>query len=249
MKLRWQLLISLLLSVSAGAAYGHFVLRPRHQAPPPPAPSPQGAKPASPAAVAAEPVEPVEPVEPADDDGEPAQAAGAPTPSRAAQKLAAEAATQARAAPEADAGSAAEADTMVPEEAVPLADADPALIRRGPGHYARLDPSPAGLTSLIVREGAMERDGDGRFSPFARNPVVARLRANDGPIRVELLHLGFDRDGHATVAHVRTTGPEPKEGVISLKFRRGMVAVLPDEALAPRPDEAVDESALEPPTR
>lgn len=243
MKLRWQLLISLLLSVSAGAAYGHFVLRPRHQAPPPAAPPPPAARPASPVAVAAEPEAP------GADESARTQTGGKATPNGGIPKVEAQAATEAPAALAPDAGSNAEADTMVPEEAVPLADADPALIRRGPGHYARLDPSPAGLTSLIVREGAMERDGDGRFSPFARNPVVARLRANDGPIRVELLHLGFDRDGHATVAHVRTVGLDPKEGVISLKFRRGMVLVLPDEALEPRPNEAVDESALEPPTR
>ncbi|MCB9740547.1 MAG: hypothetical protein H6747_14885 [Deltaproteobacteria bacterium] len=243
MKLRWQLLISLLLSVSAGAAYGHFVLRPRHQAPAAPAPTPHAATPASPVAIEAE-----SEVHP-EDDGGPARTAGEAGANGVAKRVEGLAKAEKQTAPAPDAGSNAEADTMVPEEAVPLADADPALIRRGPGHYARLDPSPAGLSSLIVREGAMERDGDGRFSPYARNPVVARLRANDGPIRVELLHLGFDRDGHATVAHVRTVGPEPKEGVISLKFRRGMVAVLPDEALEPRPNEAVDESALEPPTR
>ena len=215
MKLRWQLLLSFLAAVLAGAAYGHFVLAPGNLAPvrarPPevPAATPVPVAAEADAGVGDEPEPAAKPRDDGEPDAEPTEAAPGP----------------------ADAGTAAElADTMVPEETAQRVDSDPALIKRGPGQHARLDLRAAGIGTLLVREGRMERDGDGRFGPFARNPVVARLRG-DAPVRVELLHLGFDRDGHATVAHIRTLDPTPVEGVASLKHRGGFVAVLPDEPL------------------
>ncbi len=222
MKLRWQLLLSFFAAVLAGAAYGHFVLAPRNRAPEhlrPPA--------ASAAAAVAVPAESDAAATPADEGDE------ADGPAIEDDVANAEAADQGEAAATAaapDAGSReAIADTMVPEETAQSVDS----------HHARLDLGAAGIGTLLVREGRMERDGDGRFSPFARNPVVTRLRG-DGPIRVELLHLGFDRDGHATVAHIRTTDAEPIEGVASLKHRGGYVAVLPDEPLQ-ADDEAIEQ--------
>jgi hypothetical protein len=124
---------------------------------------------------------------------------------------------------------------LVPAEAAAAADRDASLIRRGPGQFALLDLAVVGVRVLLVREGSMERDGNGSFRAFDGKPIVARLRQVDREqgVRVELLHLGFDREGRATVAHVRTTDGARLEGVVSLRLGSRYVPVRPDQPLAP----------------
>lgn len=117
-------------------------------------------------------------------------------------------------------------------------DQDASLISRGPGHFALLDLSAAGISVLTIRQGSMARDGDGRFAPFARQPKVGLLRGSQ--VRVELLHLGFDAEGQPAVAHIRTTTEPPVEGVVSLVIDDRHVVVRP---APPRPPVATDAGA------
>lgn len=106
------------------------------------------------------------------------------------------------------------------------AEDDASLMPRGPGKYAVLDLASAKVGRLNIRRGRMERDGDGRFGAFAGNEIIGYLRGRT--VRVELLHLGFDGQGRATVAHIRTLGDPPIEGVVALASEDKLVPLLRD---------------------
>lgn len=109
-------------------------------------------------------------------------------------------------------------------------DDDITLIPRGPGRYAVLDIRPVHRKKLSIHAGALERDGGASFSDFAKHRTVGYLR---GPkARVELLHLGFDRDGVPTLAHIRPANRPLLEGIVSLRRGDRLVRVLPDRGAA-----------------
>ncbi len=103
--------------------------------------------------------------------------------------------------------------------------ADVSLIERGPGSFAIVDLESGGVETLTIREGAMERDGGGSYRDFARNAKLGEIRGER--VRVELLHAGFDREGRPIMAHIRTTGTPPVEGVIALRLGERFVRLLP----------------------
>ncbi len=103
---------------------------------------------------------------------------------------------------------------------------DPSLLPRGPGRTAILDLEAAGLPTLQVRLGVLNRDGAALWARFAKNPKVATLQ---GPqARVELLHLGFDAEARPVLAHIRTVDDARVEGVISLVTTDSRIPVLAD---------------------
>ncbi len=116
---------------------------------------------------------------------------------------------------------------------------DPSLLPRGPGHTALLDLDAAGLTTLQVRLGTLNRDGAALWARFAKNPRVATL---EGPqARVELLHLGFDAEARPVLAHIRTVDDARVEGIVPLVSGDVRVPVLADPdppELAPPPVKA-----------
>ncbi len=126
-------------------------------------------------------------------------------------------------------------------EETPLAG-DPSLLPRGPGHTALLDLETAGLTSVQVRLGTLNRDGAANWAKFAKNPRVATLQ---GPqARVELLHLGFDAEARPVLAHIRTVDEARVEGIVALLAGDVRVPVLADPdppQLAPPPVKAPPE--------
>lgn len=140
---------------------------------------------------------------------------------------------------------ALESEVLVPSTAGEnrAPDEDASLIPRGPGRFALLDLGAADISRLTIRQGSMPRDGDGRFAPFAKQPKVGQLRGR--VLRVELLHLGFNGEGQATVAHIRTTDTPPVEGVVSLLHdeRRVVVRPAPPE---PAPAATGDPTAEDP---
>lgn len=121
-----------------------------------------------------------------------------------------------------------------PAEPVPAPDVveekrlegDPTLLPRGPGRTALLDLESAGLTQLVVRAGALTRDGAANWASFAKRPRVATL---SGPQpRVELLHLGLNADARPILAHIRTVDAARVEGVIALFQGEVRIFVLAD---------------------
>ncbi len=103
---------------------------------------------------------------------------------------------------------------------------DPSLLPRGPGHTALLDLEAAGLPSVQVRLGTLNRDGAANWARFAKNPRVATLA---GPqARVELLHLGFDAEARPVLAHIRTVDDARQEGIVALVTGDVRVPVLAD---------------------
>jgi hypothetical protein len=94
------------------------------------------------------------------------------------------------------------------------------VLPHGPGHFASLQLEAAGLTQLTVYQGSMVRDGLAHPPAILRAPKVATLRGSE--VRVELLHLGFDRDAQPIAAHVRLTeGPAAgSEGIALLRVAR-----------------------------
>ncbi len=193
MTFRIELLISLFAAILAGVGAGALWWAPSHAAP---APEAEGA--------------PATATDAPDDDPPPAAAPAPIAPADDADAIgstAPAAATGGTGTAGADAGGDEDTNTtgaLLPAQIEAGTDTDPSLIARGPGKFAFVLIGEAGLKTLLVRQGALERDGDGRFAPFAKAPIVARLRGPEA--RVELLHLGFDRDGRATLAHVRVPG-------------------------------------------
>ncbi len=133
---------------------------------------------------------------------------------------------------------------LVPSNAAAAVVEDASLVVRGPGHYALLDLAAAGVGGLNIRQGAMVRDGDGRFTRWAKKPKVGRLSGRQA--RVELLHLGFDAEGQPTVAHIRTVQEPFVEGVVSLFHDERYVPVRSDRSQ--RPADAADEHAEQSPS-
>jgi hypothetical protein len=151
----------------------------------------------------------------------PAPSAGiAPSTEIAAARPALSAAGRAAGVPPVDAAAdpAEDATVLVPGEALPEAapSLDYGLLRRGPGQYARILLEAAGVSSLAVRQGQMTRDG-GQWQDFARNPVAGILRGKE--VEIELLHVAFDREGRPVMAHIRTLGEPPIEGVVALRSK------------------------------
>jgi|GEM_PF-3213212 len=207
---RAQFLAFLVIGGLAGVAYGLVVLAPTNHPPPtPPNVETLGKTLPAPPPLAATPVVVAAPVPAGEDE---ADAGGEPEPAQAAN-----------AADRPDGGLLV--PSTVHESAV--FDDDITLIPRGPGRFAVLDLRPIGQRVLTIRAGQMQRDGGGVGDIKSRRRVgIVR-----GPkVRVELLHLGFDREGRPTVAHVRTTGSPPIEGVISLRRGERTVRVLPDRS-------------------
>lgn len=119
---------------------------------------------------------------------------------------------------------------------------DPSLLPRGPGRTALLDLDAAGLSSVAVRVGVLNRDGAANWARFAKNPKVATLA---GPqARVELLHLGLDAEARPIMLHVRTVDEARVEGVVPLVNGDVRIPVLADPdppTLAPPPPKAPPE--------
>lgn len=104
--------------------------------------------------------------------------------------------------------------------AAALPPSDILVLPHGPGHFASLQLEAAGLTQLAVYQGSMVRDGLAHPPAILRAPKVATLRGSE--VRVELLHLGFDREAQPIAAHVRLTeGPAAgSEGIALLRVAR-----------------------------
>ncbi len=102
------------------------------------------------------------------------------------------------------------------------------LVPRGPGRFALLDLQAAGVSSLIVRQGTLLRDGAANWATFVNRPKLTVLKG--AQVRVEWLHLGFDAEARPIVAHVRTTGHAAGEieGVVTLKVGEVFLPVRAD---------------------
>lgn len=122
-----------------------------------------------------------------------------------------------RSPPRADAHNTQTAAVLAPEEAAELADAsdEAPLPPRGPGKYALLDLASAGVGALVVRQGAMDRDG-GLPPGRAKAKVIHTLRGSSAV--VELLHLAFDAEAQPIAAHIRTCHPPILEGIVALRI-------------------------------
>lgn len=119
------------------------------------------------------------------------------------------------------------------------------VIPHGPGRFALLQLEAAGLTHLAVYQGSMIRDGLAHPPAILRAPKVATLRGSE--VRVELLHLGFDREAQPIAAHIRLVeGPAAgSEGIALLRVARkgqpeAAVQLRPVAGEAPEPGEATD---------
>ena len=122
-----------------------------------------------------------------------------------------------------------------------LHDDDMTLIPRGPGKWAILDLEAGATRRLVIHRGKMERDGDGDIEQHRAKPKVGLIRGDRVP--VELLHLGFDEEGRAVVAHIRTTDDPPVEGIVILARETSFVSVRP---WRPPADEGDEETAEAP---
>jgi hypothetical protein len=212
MKLAWPLLGAIVVGLAVGLALGWVTTTDRRTAPPLAGSLPQ------------------ELAEVPTDDREIGPPA-APTP-----------ALPAPATPDASnasiAGAGLDADTAAdPDDAllVPAAfdgDAppafDPHLLPRGPGRFALIDLSPSGLAAVPVRAGKLDRDGPAPPHLFQKAMKVTLIRAPGE--RVELLHLGYDREATPVLAHVRTLAGV--EGVIALVQGDLRIPLLPDPEAA-----------------
>ncbi len=117
------------------------------------------------------------------------------------------------------------------------------VLPHGPGHFASLQLEAAGLTQLAVYQGSMVRDGLAHPPAILRAPKVATLRGSE--VRVELLHLGFDREAQPIAAHVRLTegSAAGSEGIALLRVARkgqpeAVVQLRPLASEAGNPSEA-----------
>lgn len=218
---RAQFLALVLIGAGIGVAYGLIVLAPGSRAPdqPPLLGKLDGFAPAP------RPVTPVIAVREENsadahaDDEEPLVAQSQTSP---------DATTNDEAPPDHDSDNASDDGPLVPSRARrhEVFDDDITLVPRGPGRFAILDLSPIHRSRLDVRAGKLERDGGGVWANFAHARKVAALRGRK--VRVELLHLGFDRDGVPTIAHIRTVDARKVEGVVSLRRGTNVVRVRPD---------------------
>lgn len=122
--------------------------------------------------------------------------------------------TQAAQAPDTGAA-AARPEVVAPPTAV--APTAVLVIPHGPGHFATLDLQAAELTQIAVYQGTLVRDGLANPAVISRAPKITMLRGPEP--RVELLHLGFDREAQPVSAHVRLTeGPAAgQEGMVLLR--------------------------------
>ncbi|MBM4342636.1 MAG: hypothetical protein FJ100_04585 [Deltaproteobacteria bacterium] len=127
-------------------------------------------------------------------------------------------------------GTPAAATPAPPQAAVPEAtDANPVLVLpHGPGFFAELDLAAAGVPAVTIYAGSMARDGLANPAQTAKAAKIGSLR---GPLaRVELLHIGFQKDALPAVVHVRT--PEGLEGLVVVRLaKKGQ----PETAIAIRP--------------
>lgn len=134
-----------------------------------------------------------------------------------------------------DSASSSGAAPVVAPPVAPLPSAAPMailVIPHGPGRFATLDLQAAELSQLPVYQGTLLRDGLANPAAITRAPKIATLRGPEP--RVELLHLGFDREAQPVSAHVRLTeGPAAgQEGMVVLRAtRKGR----PDAAVLLRP--------------
>ena len=122
--------------------------------------------------------------------------------------------------PKGPGGNAADTDTppvLVPAQTDRQGDDDVDLLPRGPNAWVLVDLASAETSRLTVRAGALPRDGAGAWRTFSRAKKVGVLRGK--AVRVALLHLGFDRAGQPVVAHIRTGGDAPIEGMIPLQVQ------------------------------
>lgn len=123
---------------------------------------------------------------------------------------------------------------QAPAATPPPAGFDPiaiSLIPRGPGKFAVIDLAAVDIPQVDVRQGSLSRNGAASWAQFAKRPRLTVLR--DAQVRVELLHIGFDRDAVPVVAHIRTTGHAggEVEGMIPLRVgdvQLPMRAEMPD---------------------
>lgn len=114
------------------------------------------------------------------------------------------------------------------------------VIPHGPGRFATLDLQAAELSQLSVYQGTLLRDGLANPASISRAAKIATLRGPEP--KVELLHLGFDRDAQPIAAHVRLAeGPAAgQEGLVLLRVtRKGQ----PDAAVQVRPIASAPEQA------
>lgn len=114
------------------------------------------------------------------------------------------------------------------------------VIPHGPGRFATLDLATAELPTLSVYQGSLTRDGLANPAAISRASKIATLRGPEP--KVELLHLGFDREAQPVAAHVRLAeGPAAgQEGLVLLRVtRKGQ----PDAAVQVRPIASAQEDA------
>ncbi|MCO4764115.1 MAG: hypothetical protein KC502_21570 [Myxococcales bacterium] len=114
---------------------------------------------------------------------------------------------------------------LVPSVSTKLRDDDIDLLPRGPDAWVIVDLASAKTGPLTIRAGSLERDGSGVWRRYAKAKRVGVLRG--AMPKVRLLHLGFDRDGQPTVAHVRTASEPPVEGMIPLRVRDVQIPLRP----------------------
>ena len=110
----------------------------------------------------------------------------------------------------------AAATVLVPAGTDRHGDDDVDLLPRGPNAWIDIDLAGAQTSAITIRAGGLARDGAGAWRRFAKARRVGVLRGDTA--RVALLHLGFDRGGQPVVAHIRTSGSPPVEGMIPLQI-------------------------------
>jgi hypothetical protein len=221
MQLKWQALIALLASGIVGLTVGYLALG-RSQVPPEQAPSAVALPPPPPAAPAPPPV--------AAPQVDPSAKAKAPAASRAAR--APQTAAPTVAVPGGAALGAVGDAPFVPARAsvdAAAATTDTSMLTTGPGRFVFLELQTAAIPSLTMREGQLARNGAASYGKFAQNPKVGAVKG--ARPRVELLHIGWDREARPVVAHIRTTGSPPIEGIVALKIGDVFVAVTPDKSV------------------
>ncbi len=129
---------------------------------------------------------------------------------------------------------AADAQAPAAEAAQGAAPSEVLVLPHGPGRFASLQLDVAGLSQLAVYQGSMLRDGLAQPAAILRAPKIATLRGTE--VRVELLHLGFDREARPIAAHVRLA--DGQEGIALLRVApKGQPEVLvPLRPLPGEPD-------------
>ncbi len=104
------------------------------------------------------------------------------------------------------------------------------VLPHGPGHFARVDLAAAGLNSLPIYAGTMNRDGPAQLTSIQRAAKVGSLKGPEA--EVEWIHAGFDHDARLVAAHVRVPDGGPEGLIVLLVTRKGQPEVL----LPLRPD-------------